>query len=175
MGRVSFLLLLLCFLCGATATVFAVPPPAVATCAITCRVSEIVEWSDTSFPQIDLGVLTPKKEQAVSESELLLYTNGDVSITADNSDSAELSFGSYSLQTEYQLRYDGSGINQTGGRPTEWCTFDTFLKEAADIIHIPTDGAVVVILSVKASVKEIQPENTGTYNAVQTLTACWKS
>jgi len=134
-----------------------------------------VEWSQTSFPEIDLGELTTKNKQASGQAELTLYTNGDVTIIADNSNSAELSSGPHTLLTEYMLRYDGSGINQTGGRPTEWCSFDTFLKEGADITHVPADGAVEVILSVKASIKEIRPENSGRYDAIQTLTVCWKS
>lgn len=175
-GKFTILLLISCFLCSLAGPALAVPPPPVsATCRITCTVSEIVEWSETTFPDIDLGELNTQKKQAAGESSLTLYTNGDVTITADNSSSAEMSSGPYTLQTEYQLRCDGSGVEQTGGRPSEWCTFDTFLKEAAEIIHIPTDGEVEIILSVKASVKDIRPEDTGSYNAIQTLTACWKS
>jgi hypothetical protein len=169
------ILLLLCVLFSTTVLVSAVPPPTSATCKITCIVSEVVEWSQTSFPDIDLGELTVQNKQAAGEAELTLYTNGDVTIIADNSNNAELSFGPHALLTEYKLRYDGSGVNQTGGRPTEWCSFDTFLKGGTDIIHAPADGAVEVILSVKASIKEIRPENSGQYNAIQTLTVCWKS
>jgi hypothetical protein len=174
-SRKFAILLLLYVLFSPTVPVSAVPPPTTATCKITCTVSEIVEWSQVSFPDIDLGELTAKNKQAAGEAVLTLYTNGDVTIIADNSNSAELSFGPHALLTEYKLRYDGSGINQTGGRPTEWCSFDTFLKGGTDITHIPTDGAVEVILSVKASIKEIRPENSGRYNAIQTLTVCWKS
>jgi hypothetical protein len=169
------ILLLISIFCSATTLVSAAPPPAVATCKITCTVAEIVEWSEASFPEIDLGELTVKNKQASGESALTLYTNGDVTITADNSNSAELSFGWHTLQTEYSLKFDGSGIGQTGGKPTSWSSFDTFLKEGADIIHSHTDGAVEVILSVKASINEITSENSGQYNAIQTLTACWKS
>ena len=174
-SRKFAILLLLCVLFNTIVPVSAVPPPTAATCRITCTVSEIVEWSQVSFPDIDLGELNAKNKQAAGEAELTLYTNGDVTIIADNSNIAELSFGPHALLTEYKLRYDGSGINQTGGRPTEWCSFDTFLKGGTDITHIPTDGAVEVILSVKASIKEIRPENSGRYNAIQTLTVCWKS
>jgi hypothetical protein len=174
-SREFAILLLLCVLFCTTVLVSAVPPPTAATCKITCTVSEIVEWSQTSFPDIDLGKLTVQNKQAAGETELTLYTNGDVTIIADNSNSAELSSGSHTLQTEYKLKFDGSGIGQTGGRPTEWRLFDTFLKEGADIIHSHTDGAVEVILSVKASIKEIRPENSGQYNAIQTLTVYWKS
>jgi hypothetical protein len=174
-GELIILLLISIFCSAIALPASAVPPPAVATCKITCTVAEIVEWSQASFPDIDLGELTVQNKQAAGEAELTLYTNGDVTIIADNSNRAELSFGPHALLTEYKLRYDGSGINQTGGRPTEWCSFDTFLKGGTDIIHTLADGAVEVILSVKASIKEIHPENTGQYNATQTLTVCWKS
>lgn len=174
-SKIIIISLISCILCSAATPVLAVPPPTSATCKITCTVSEIVEWSQASFPEIDLGELTAQNKQAAGEAELTLYTNGDVTIIADNSNRAELSFGPHTLLTEYKLRYDGSGINQTGGKPTEWCSFDTFLKGGIDIIHIPTDGAVEVILSVKASIEEIRPENSGRYDAIQTLTVCWKS
>ncbi|MHC4125675.1 MAG: hypothetical protein ACYSRR_04380 [Planctomycetota bacterium] len=153
----------------------AVPPPASATCKISCTVANIVEWSEISFPKVDLGSLTAKNKQAIGKTTLILYTNGDVILSADNDNSAELSFGPNTLLTKYKLRYDGSGVKQTGGRATAWRSFDTFLEEGADIIHIPTDGAVEVILSIRASIKNIRPENSGQYNAIQTLTACWKS
>ncbi|OQA03736.1 MAG: hypothetical protein BWY69_00270 [Planctomycetes bacterium ADurb.Bin401] len=150
------------------------PTPAIAQCRITCTVSSVVEWSDTYFEDIDLE-LNNKTKTSEGQASLTLYTNGDVVLTADNSKSSELSSGSISLQTEYQLHFDGSGIDQTGAKPTDWCAFDTFLKEPVEIIHNPADGAVLVTLSVKASVDEINKNNTGEYYAIQTLTACWKS
>jgi len=174
-GRLSIVVLMVYVLSGAPGSVLAAPPPAIATCKISCTVANIVEWSETQFPGIDLGELTAKNKQAIGETTLTLYTNGDVTITADNSNTAELSFGIHALLTKYKLKYDGSGIEQTGGSPTAWYPFDTFLKEGTDIVHIPTDGAVEVILSVGASVKKIHPQNSGQYTAIQTLTACWKS
>lgn len=174
-GRLSIVLLAVCILSSAQVSVLAIPPPASATCHISCTVANTVEWSETSFPEIDLDSLTVKNKQTIGETTLVLYTNGDVTITADNSNTAELSFGSHKLLTKYKLKYDGFGIKQTGSKPTAWHPFNTFLNKGADIIHIPTDGAVEVILSVRASIEKIRPENSGTYNAIQTLTACWKS
>jgi len=169
MNYVKFFILFL-ILCGVSASTVAAPPlPASATCRITCRVAEVIEWSDESFRDIDLGELNFRERQAEGQSALTLYTNGDVIITADNSQNAELSNGSHKLDTQYQLQCD------TGILPTDWCAYDTFLKEAIAIIHEQTDGAVMVILSVKAEVKDIQPGSGGEYTAVQTLTACWKS
>ena len=168
-------MLVVCVLSSSQVLVLAVPPSSSATCKITCTVASIIEWSETSFPGIDLGSLTAKNKQAAGESTLMLYTNCDVTITADNSNTAELSFATHTLLTKYKLEFDGSGIEQTGGSPTAWRSFDTFLNEGADVIHIPTDGAVEVVLSVRASIEKIRPDNSGQYNAVQTLTACWKS
>ncbi|MEN6386164.1 MAG: hypothetical protein ABFD79_13325 [Phycisphaerales bacterium] len=151
------------------------PPPASATCRITCRVAETVEWSQASFEDIDLGELNSKHKQTQGQSSLILYTNGDVEITADNSENAELSNGAYKLQTQYKLDFDAIGGSQTGAMPTEWCTYDTFLKEAAQIIHSKTDGNVVIILSVKADIDQIRKDSGGEYYAMQTLTVCWKS
>jgi hypothetical protein len=160
---------------GSISAIAAPPPPASATCRITCRVAETVEWSQTSFEDIDLGELNSRHKLTEGQSALMLYTNGDVTIIADNTPKAQLSNGPYKLQTQYQLKYDGSGITETGGTPTEWCTYDTFLKQAAEILHAEADGAVVVILSVKAQVENIQPGSGGEYSATQTLTVCWKS
>ena len=174
-GRFLIILLVVCVLLCMPDLASAVPPPDAATCKISCTVADIIEWSETSFPEIDLGSLTVKNKLAIGETTLTLYTNGDVTIRADNSNNSELSFGPYTLLTKYKLKYDGSGIEQTGGRPTAWCSFDTFLAEGTDIVHISTSGAVEVILSVRASIKKITPENSGQYKATQTLTACWKS
>jgi hypothetical protein len=160
---------------GSISAIAAPPPPVSATCRITCRVAETVEWSQTSFNDIDLGELNNRNKQTEGQSAIMLYTNGDVMITADNSSAAQLSNGPYKLQTQYQLKYDGSGIAQTGGTPTEWCTYDTFLKQASEILHAEKDGAVMVILSVKAETDEIKPGSGGEYYATQTLTVCWKS
>jgi hypothetical protein len=169
MKYVIFFILVFVF-CGFSALAGAFPPPpASATCRITCRVAEVIEWSDASFQDIDLGELSPKHTEAAGQSVLTLYTNGDVIITADNSQSAELSNGRYQIQTQYQLQCD------TGISPTQWCTYDTFLKEALEIIHNQTDGAVMVILSVKAQTNNFHSGSEGEYTAVQTLTACWKS
>ena len=174
-GRLSIILLTVCILASSQVSVIAVPPPTSVACKISCTVANVAEWSETQFPDIDMGEITANNKQVAGETALTLYTNGDVAITADNSDVAELSFGPHILLTEYKLRCDGSGIKQTGSKLTAWRSFDTFLKEGTDIVHIPTDGAVEVTLSVRASIKKIGPEDSGQYNAVQTLTAYWKS
>ncbi len=152
------------------------PPSVSATCRITCTVANIMEWSDTSFPAINLAVLTPTNNPSSGSATLTLYTNGTVSITADSSDAAQLSKDAiHKLITEYKLEYDGSGVNETGGRTTAWSGYSSFLTKDSQVTHISGDGAVEVTLSVRASLEGIRHEDSGEYNATQTITVCWKS
>jgi hypothetical protein len=80
-----------------------------------------------------------------------------------------LTNGQYQIPTQYQLQFDN------GVMPTEWYPYDSFLKDSLEIKHLENNGAVVVILAVKAQVQDIQPGSGGEYAATQTLTVCWKS
>ncbi len=155
---------------------FAEPAPAVASCRISCRVAEIVEWSNDEFPAIDLGELNPEQKQSFGSSSLFLYTNGDVVVCADNSESAELSniYGR-SLKTEYSLSYDFSGVNQTGGDVGGWSSYDSFLSLGSEVRHVDGDGAVEVELKVRVSKERMKAGDGGDYRGVQTLTAYWGS
>ena len=173
-----------------------------AGCNISCTVSEIVEWSNNSFPPIDLADLTTQSSQVSGSSRLCLYTNGDVKITADNSDVSQLSKDDHhKLVTEYKLEYDAFGVNKTGGSMVDWSGYDSFLSEGSIVTHVSGDGAVGVTLSVRVSndsggfgnsstpnLMSADPyssnaaciisctlENVGKCTATQTLTACWKS
>jgi len=163
-----------------------------ATCDISCTVVDIVEWSNDSFPAINLGNLTAQVSQVQGSASLVLYTNKDVQIVADNSDAAVLSKDSvHTLVTQYKLQYDGLGEDQTGGRTAGWTDYDQFLVNGSGVTYIPGDGAVEVILSVKAlrpcpagtlentaPVSSVEDRNggavSGDYTARQTLTVCWK-
>jgi hypothetical protein len=150
--------------------------PVSATCNISCTVADIVEWSDTDFPPIVLPDLTTENSQVSGSASLLLYTNGDVTITADNSDAAQLSKNALGkLVTEYKLEYDASGVGQTGGSTMVWSDYHSFLSKGSTVKHIYGDGAVEVILSVRASKDTLRPGDSGQYSATQTLTVCWKS
>jgi len=152
------------------------PSPVSATCNISCTVAETAEWSNNSFPAIELPEITTEKSKVCGRACLVLYTNGNVEITADNSNTARLSKDEgHKLVTEYKLEYDASGANQTGGSTVEWTTYNSFLKKASTVIHVCGDGAVEVILSVRTSNKSKNPRSSGDYSATQTLTACWKS
>jgi hypothetical protein len=152
------------------------PPPVSASCRITCTVDVSVEWSDIDFPPVELPDLTSENSRVSGSTSLVLYTNGDVTITADNSDTAQLSKGTlHNLVTEYRLEYDAAGAAQTGGSTITWSDYDSFLNEASTVNHIPGDGAVEVILSVRAAYDKNAPPASGDYTATQTLTVCWKS
>jgi hypothetical protein len=176
------------------------PPFVSARCNISCTVAEIVEWSDSSFPAINLADLTKQSGRVSGSSSLYLYTNGDVEITADNSAAAQLSKDdNHRLVTEYKLEYDASGLNKTGGGMVDWNGYDSFLSEGSRVTHVSGDGAVEVTLSVRVSndsggfgnsltpnLMSANPysssaaciisctlENVGKCTATQTLTARW--
>ncbi len=149
--------------------------PVSATCDISCTVEDIVEWSNDSFSAINLGNLTAEKTQVEGSASLVLYINKDVQIVADNSDAAQLSKDSvHTLVTQYKLQYDGAGTDQTGGRTTVWTDYDHFLINDSQVTHVPGDGAVEVILSVRALKNTASAAAPGYYGARQTLTVCWK-
>jgi hypothetical protein len=160
--------------------------PVRATCDISCTVEDIVEWSDDSFPAINLGNLTNENREVSGSSSLILYTNRDVQIIADNSYAARLSKdGAHTLVTQYNLEYYGGGTDQTGGRTAGWSDYDCFLVNGSQVTHFPGDGAVEVILSVRAfkntasadsgySSAFAETSESGYYTARQTLTVCWK-
>jgi hypothetical protein len=178
------------------------PSSVSAKCNISCTVAEIVEWSDSSFPAINLADLTTQSSRVSGSSSLYLYTNGDVEITADNSDAAQLSKDdNHRLVTEYKLEYDAFGLNKTSGSMVDWNGYDSFLSEGSRVTHVSGDGAVEVTLSVRVSndsggfgnsltpnLMSANPyssnaaciisctlENVGKCTATQTLTACWQS
>jgi len=105
----------------------------------------------------------------------VLYTNRDVQIIADNSGAARLSKdGVHNLVTQYKLEYDGGGTGRTGGRTVGWSDYDRFLANGSQVTHICGDGAVEVILSVRAFKNTARAGESGSYTARQTLTVCWK-
>lgn len=160
----------------APSLILAGPPPVSATCKISCTVAEIVEWSDSSFPAVNLADLTAQNNKVSASASLVLYTNGDVKITADNSDAAQLSKDdNHKLVTEYKLQYDAFGANETGGSTADWSNYDSFLSEGSTVMHVSGDGAVEVTLSARIFKETRRLGDSGEYIATQTLTVCWKS
>jgi len=149
--------------------------PVSATCDISCTVADIAEWSDDSFSAIELGNLTAENTEVSGSASQVLYTNGDVQIIADNSDAARLSKdGAHNLVTQYKLEYDAAGTGQTGGRTAGWSDYDRFLANGSQVTHVYGDGAVEVILSIRAFKNTARAGESGRYTARQTLTVYWK-
>jgi len=146
------------------------PPPAGATCNISCTVADIAEWSDTSSPTINLPEPTTQNSRGSAHDSLVLYTNGDVKITADSSASAQRSKDdNHKLVTVYMLEYD------TADTITVWSTYDSLLSNDSAVKHISADGAAEVTISVTVSNDSGAIGDSGEHSAALTLTACWKS
>lgn len=153
------------------------PPPAGATCNISCTVADIAEWSDTSSPTINPPELTTKNSQVSASPSLVLYTNADVKITANNSASAlpgspygqRSKDDNHKLVTVYKLEYD------TADTITVWSTYGSLLSNDSAVKHISADAAAELTLSVTVSNNNIAIGDSGEHSATLTLTACWKS
>ena len=161
--------------------VLAAPPPASATCNISCTVADIAEWSDTSSPATNLPDITTQNSQVSSDTPLMLYTNGHVKINANYSVSAQLSKDdNHKLVTVYKLEYD------TADTITVWSSYGSLLSNDSAVKHISGDGAgfpfhgflrngaTEVTLSLRASNDSRALGDSGEYSATLTLTVCWK-
>lgn len=158
-----------------TNVVSAAPPVVSARCKISCTVAEIAEWLDASSPAINLPHLTQNK-QAANRTSFVLYTNGEVKITADNSDEIQLSKDNlHKLVTEYKLKCDTSNIGKTSGSTVARSQRNSLLNICSMETQVSGDDAVEVILSVVAARNTPQPDDSGRYTATHTLTVCWKS
>ena len=153
-----------------------------ATAAVTCTVATIVEWDNLAvnpgnFETIAIAPITAQGSTPSASKMLVLYTNGDLDITADDANEAQLidrGASEDTLVTEYKLAYDGDGTSATGGDDVAvWTDYTTFLKggAASDVAHISLDGAVNVTLSARASNDPENVADAGNYTATQTLTA----
>lgn len=178
--------------------VLAPPPPAGATCNISCTVADIAEWSDTSSPTINLPELTAKNSRVSASPvrnstkagkpqkarisngaspSLVLYTNADVKITANSSASAlpRSPYGqrskddNHKLVTVYKLEYD------TADTITVWSSYGSLLSNDSAVKHISADGAAELTLSFTVSSDTKAIGDSGEHSAALTLTACWKS
>ena len=145
-----------------------------ATCSISATVDDIMEWAG-DFPAIDLGTMSSQADVLTGNATQTLYTNGDVSITADNTATAELAVGGDTLYTEYGLQYDGDGASATGGANVAYAVYSSFVSTGSSVTHISLDGGVDVTLQARASNAAGTQANSGVYTATQTLTASWAS
>lgn len=159
---------------------FAVDPgPDSASCNITVTVTQIIEWSAASYADIALANITAQADQPTGTRDFTLYTNCNVSLTSDTTNTAQLTNttapSTDTLTTEYSLSYDGDGSAATGGAAVAWTNYDTFIGGGSSVTHVDGDGAVVATLSVRASNPAGEVADAGDYTATQTLTASWVS
>lgn len=155
--------------------VWAQPVDDGATCAVSATVSEIMEWAG-DFDAIDLGTMSAQSDVLTGDSAQVLYTNGDVDITADNTAAAQLDeTGGDTLYTEYGLQYDGDGDPDTGGADVGYTVYSSFISSGSAVTHVAGDGAVEVTLLARASNASGTLADAGDYSATQTLTASWSS
>ena len=139
---------------------------------------EIIEWDDPNggnFDDIVIPNLTNQPDTPDANKMLVLYTNCDVVITADNLGPALLTHNGPSLDTlvtKYKLDYDFEADGtDTWGVEAGWAEHDVFLAGGSAVKHETLDGAVAVTLSAQASNADGTLADAGAYHAHQTLTA----
>lgn len=167
----------LLIICAASGRISALPPDSEAYCTIECEVLGVMEWA-SSFPSPSIpSEMTAQADVLTGTATTTLYTNGNVTITADNGDYACMKENSGNgpdyLITEYGLEYDGDGSTATGGAAVGWTSYDTFLSTPSLVTHVAGDGAVQVTLKVRISNRPGNMANSGSYYAYQTITASW--
>jgi hypothetical protein len=155
------------------ADILAAPANSDATAAVSCTVDSVMEWAG-NFADITIADhITAQSTVVAGSAVVTLYTNGDVTISADNTTAARLTQGSDFLATEYRLEYDGNGSAATGGTTVDYVPYNNFLATPSAVTHVGGDGAVDVTLGVRASNQVGNVADAGTYTATQTLTASW--
>jgi len=148
-----------------------VPDHVHATAVVTVTVDEIIEWAAPNFAEIHLLTITARDDAPEASKSLVLYTNCNLTITADHTAAAQLTKTTDTLVTEYKLEYDGDGDPDTGGATVDWAEYDDFIPVGSAVIHYTLDGAVNVTLSARASNDAGNVADAGDYTATQTLTA----
>jgi hypothetical protein len=161
---------------GGTGTLnvdYDVTNPGQTTVTATTEGGTFMYWN-SNFGQIALGNIASRDQVCNGSSQITLSTNGNVEISADNSDTARFTeSGGDHLYTEYKLEFDGDGLNTTGGETVDFTSYDSFLSSPVTVTHIPGYDEVQVTLSARASNYPGQLANAGDYTATQTLTATW--
>jgi len=148
----------------------AVPSPTGAMCNISCTVAEVAEWSNNSLPVANLPDSAAIDIDASGGTSLVLYTNGDVKITADNPDTALPSKDALNKPlTVYKLEYNGCGTDQADSSTVTCSWYDSFPANDSTARRVSSNGAVEVTLSVN------HPVDSGRHCPTRILTVCWKS
>jgi hypothetical protein len=135
-----------------------------------------MEWAG-NFSTIALAAITAQSSTPTGSQTATLYTNGNVTITADTSTAAQLKLGTdpnQTLVTSYMLTDGGDGAATTGGTDqVAYTDYTTFLSSGYAITHVAGDGNDVITLNARAANYTGEVADAGAYSATQTLTATW--
>lgn len=147
----------------------------VATADVNCTVTDIAEWAlPGDYNEIQLPDITDQNSYTADANALLkLYTNANVTMTADTTTASRLDKiddVNEVLVTEYKLTYDANGTTGTGGDTSAkvWETYNEFAP--VNVTHVSGDGEVEVRLHVRARNTTGELADAGKYTAKQTLT-----
>jgi hypothetical protein len=158
-----------------------------ATCAVSVTVDSIIEWEGLNFAPIALTKIDNQSDTPEDSKTYTLWTNCNVTLSANNTAVAQLTDTVDVLVTKYKLTIDGDGAAATGATATaidnsdsdQFIEYDQFLNTDLAITHVNTDGNVEVTLHVQASNQDLdghkQVADSGNYTATQTITATWGS
>lgn len=130
-------------------------------------------YFDSDFDPIILENIASKNDSSEGQATIKLYMSGDVEITADQSQAAQLKDTdggqTDTMVTEYRIDYLYNGSNQTG----EYAEYNNFLSTPVSIAYVPDNNEVQVTLHIRASNRPDNVSDSGIYTATQTLTVSW--
>jgi hypothetical protein len=177
----------------------------IASCDIQIHVDSIIEWEAANvFDAINLDTqddtIAAQADVRAGSSHLTLWTNCNVTLTADNTTASQLTHQSGiedhedTLVTKYKIStldqdaatvadgttLSGATVPAVGASHSDdWITYDKFLKAPdnapLEITHVNKDGNVEIKLEVQASNRNDTVSDRGLYTATQQITATWKS
>lgn len=157
-------------LSSASDSLLANRPSVSAMCDISCTVAETIEWSQSTSPTIEPADITGQNTQIYCSTSVMLYTNGDVAITTDNSDLVQLAEDkACRLVTDHKLEYD------TGGTITAPSSYQHLLINSPTLMRITGDAGADVTLSTKVHNHTTTQAEVDKHSATVTLTVCWQS
>ncbi len=174
--KILFMMMVILLLSSSAA--IAATTPVDATWAVSVVVSGALEWDD-DFGDGGTTSLTAMSTQAAApegSETAILYTNGAVTLTADNDTDSQLSCATDQLVTKYKLATDGNAVAASGNATdvTTWTDYTTFLTGGGLVLtHVADDGNILVTLEVQATHPAAEMADAGTYTCTQTITATW--
>ena len=157
--------------------------PDSATCAVSVTVDSIIEWEGAAFPALVLAAITQQNSAPEDNDSFTLWTNCNVTLSANNTAASQLTDGTDVLITKYKLTTDGDGTAASGADgdavtasgSDAYALHNSFLTTPLAITHVNADGNVEVTLYAQATNDTDEVSDSGDYSATQTITATWAS